>query len=128
MIGFPLLIIATLAHILDGLVDQPKQKRVVSQERPSIGPPSSLDEVPEASFHQCLKFVNRDQQCHDCVNTFQDIYESYRDMIVNKTASPHPSAYTKIYPLISCAGAPGIGKSICFKGIAAAYLDHINIM
>jgi hypothetical protein len=128
MIGFPLLIIATLAHTLDGLVDQPKQKKVVSQELPSIGPPSSLDNVEEDSFHQCLKFVNRDQQCYDCVATFHKIYDRYRGIIVNKTESPYPSAYTKIYPLISCAGAPGIGKSICLKGIAAAYLDHINIM
>jgi hypothetical protein len=115
MIGFPLLIIATLAHTLDGLVDQPKQKKVVSQERPSIGPPSSLDNVEEDSFHQCLKFVNRDQQCYDCVATFHKIYDRYRGIIVNKTESPYPSAYTKIYPLISCAGAPGIGKSICLK-------------
>lgn len=80
--------------------------------RLSLGNSSNriLEKIPETKFHQYIKFVNRDWECKQVVEAFKEVYTIYRQRIVEKQRAASYDAYKRMYRIIVCGGAPGVGQ------------------
>jgi hypothetical protein len=67
--------------------------------------PSSVDEM---NFPMYLRFVNREEQCNQCVEHFRAQFDGLNDAII-----PDFDAVSmlKNRPVVTSAGGPGIGQS-----------------
>lgn len=92
----------------------PNHNRRISREWERVSLAGRELEVKD--FGQYLKFVNREQQCRQCVNVFFDLYRQLRGRQERTWPSQpahSPSSsqdlFNKYFPIVVCAGAPGVG-------------------
>jgi hypothetical protein len=67
--------------------------------------PASVDEMHFPSY---LRFVNREDQCDQCVEHFRAQFDGLNDAIIPTFDAV---SMLKTRPLVTSAGGPGIGQS-----------------
>jgi hypothetical protein len=68
------------------------------------------DGTKQRDFTFSLPFMNREEQCKDCFDHFQAMFNKFSINPSPTTSDVNGDQARKLYPLVICAGGPGIGQ------------------